>query len=93
MKLNLAAIGSIIQSFFDRQKVQQTARETKFVRRVSELTGGIFLQAMVFTFHWPETFAERLKQTQSLRGRLLDLPTLPTAGLRACQINAITRLE
>ena len=49
MKLNLAAIGSSIQSFFDPKKVQQTARETKFVRRVSKLTGGIFLQAMVFT--------------------------------------------
>jgi hypothetical protein len=49
MKLNLVAIGSTLLSFFETKKVQQTARETKFVRRVSELTGGIFLQAMVFT--------------------------------------------
>jgi len=47
----------------------------------------------VFTFHRPETFTERLKQANSLRGRLLDLPACPPRGLRACQINAITRLE
>jgi hypothetical protein len=49
MKLDLAAIGSSLHSFFDPKKVQPTARETGFVRRVSELTGGVFLQVMVFT--------------------------------------------
>ena len=47
----------------------------------------------VFTFHRPETFAERLKQPKSLRERLQDLPVLPTEGLRECQITAITTLE
>ncbi|MCB0014491.1 MAG: DEAD/DEAH box helicase family protein, partial [Anaerolineales bacterium] len=47
----------------------------------------------VFTFHRPETFAERLKQPQSLRGRLQPLPALPPEGLRDCQISAITNLE
>jgi hypothetical protein len=47
----------------------------------------------VFTFHRPETFAERLKQPKSLRERLQDLPALPTGGLRDCQITAITTLE
>lgn len=47
----------------------------------------------VFTFHRPETFQARLKRVKSLRGRLQDLPDLPTGGLRSCQVSAITQLE
>ncbi|MDE3184997.1 MAG: DEAD/DEAH box helicase family protein [Bacteroidota bacterium] len=47
----------------------------------------------VFTFHRPETFAEWLRQGNSLRARLHDLPELPEEGLRDCQINAIHNLE
>jgi len=47
----------------------------------------------VFSFHKPETFQAWLKQDQSLRARLLELPGLDPEGLRDCQINAITRLE
>ncbi len=47
----------------------------------------------VFTFHRPETFAEWLKQDNSLRTRLHDLPVLPTDGLRDCQVTAINNLE
>jgi type I restriction enzyme R subunit len=47
----------------------------------------------VFTFHRPETLKEWIKRDKSLRKRLLDLPALPTEGLRECQINAITKLE
>lgn len=48
MKLDLQAIGLLIVSFFKDSQVHQIARRTKFVRRVSSLTGPIFLQAMVF---------------------------------------------
>jgi len=47
----------------------------------------------VFTFHKPETFRELLKGERTLRKGLLDLPSLPTDGLRECQINAINNLE
>jgi type I restriction enzyme R subunit len=47
----------------------------------------------VFTFHRPETMAEWLSKPKSLRGRLHDIPTLNPAGLRDCQIKAITKLE
>lgn len=47
----------------------------------------------VFSFHRPETLREWLKKGKSLRKRLLDLPALPTEGLRDCQINAINNLE
>jgi hypothetical protein len=48
MKVNLTRIGLLIVSFFDKDKVQQMARLTKFVRRGSVLSGPIFLQALVF---------------------------------------------
>ncbi|MCE5264815.1 MAG: DEAD/DEAH box helicase family protein [Deltaproteobacteria bacterium] len=47
----------------------------------------------VFAFHRPETFREWSKKPKSLRERLLDLPELPTLGLRDCQINATNNLE
>ena len=47
----------------------------------------------IFSFHKPETLKDWVKRDKSLRKRLLDLPALPTAGLRECQINAITKLE
>ncbi|MCB9036696.1 MAG: DEAD/DEAH box helicase family protein [Lewinellaceae bacterium] len=47
----------------------------------------------VFYFHWPETFREWLKKSQSLRGRLHHIPALHPGRLRACQVNAITGLE
>lgn len=47
----------------------------------------------VFTFHRPEAFREWLKKRKPLRSRLLDLPDLPTQGLRDCQITAVTNLE
>jgi len=47
----------------------------------------------VFSFHRPETFQAWLKQDKSLRAKLLDLPVLPSDGLRDCQIKAITKLD
>ncbi|MDZ4205009.1 MAG: DEAD/DEAH box helicase family protein, partial [Bacteroidales bacterium] len=47
----------------------------------------------VFTFHRPETFRSWLKKEKSLRSSLNDLPTLPTEGLRECQIIAINKLD
>ena len=47
----------------------------------------------IFSFHRPDTLKDWLKTDKSLRRKLLDLPTLPTEGLRDCQINAITKLE
>jgi type I restriction enzyme R subunit len=47
----------------------------------------------VFTFHRPETLQKRVKEAKTLRTRLSDIPELPTAGLRDCQVQAITKLE
>lgn len=47
----------------------------------------------VFSFHRPETFANWLKQSTSLRTRLHNIPVLLEDGLRDCQITAINNLE
>ena len=50
-------------------------------------------QKDIFHFHKPETLDEWIKQETSLRARLLCLPSLETAGLRLCQVDAIVNLE
>jgi type I restriction enzyme R subunit len=47
----------------------------------------------VFSFHRPETIRTWLAAGPSLRDRLRDLPPLDPAGLRQCQVDAITHLE
>lgn len=47
----------------------------------------------IFTFYRPEELRDMLKKPASLRNRLLELPELPVAGLRDCQIRAINNLE
>jgi type I restriction enzyme R subunit len=47
----------------------------------------------VFTFHRPETLKAWFDESRSLRARLATMPPLDSAGLRACQINAIANLE
>ena len=50
----------------------------------------------VFSFHRPETLAEWLTDPTTLRYRLAQMPfahSLSTAGMRECQVEAITNLE
>ena len=47
----------------------------------------------VFGFHRPKTMANWLKKEKSLRGRLLDIPSLNPIGLRPAQITAVENLE
>ena len=47
----------------------------------------------VFNFPRPETLRDWRGQPSSLRKRLQRLPKLDSAGLRACQINAVEKLE
>lgn len=39
-----------IQGFFNKKEIEEAARHTKFVQRVSPLNGFIFLQAAIFAF-------------------------------------------
>ncbi|HOM11997.1 MAG TPA: type I restriction-modification enzyme R subunit C-terminal domain-containing protein [Rubrivivax sp.] len=47
----------------------------------------------VFAFHRPATLHAWLSEPDTLRQRLRQMPALDKAGLRACQIDAITGLE
>ena len=47
----------------------------------------------VFAFHKPETLLEWVKEDETLRKRLQNLPTLITDGLRDCQIEAVNNLD
>jgi type I restriction enzyme, R subunit len=50
----------------------------------------------VFSFHRPETLAEWMSEPNTLRARLAKMPfahPLATAGMRECQVEAITNLE
>lgn len=47
----------------------------------------------VFTFHRPETFYNWSREDKTLRARFFHIPALSPAGLRDCQIQAITNLE
>ena len=46
-----------------------------------------------FTFHRPETFQSWALAPRSFRSGIASLPTLNPAGLRECQLRAITNLE
>ncbi|HOJ06983.1 MAG TPA: type I restriction-modification enzyme R subunit C-terminal domain-containing protein [Ignavibacteriaceae bacterium] len=50
-------------------------------------------QREIFHFHKPETLFNWLKQENTLRSRLRNLPSLGSTGLRVCQFNAIINLE
>ncbi|MCZ7611116.1 MAG: DEAD/DEAH box helicase family protein [Ignavibacterium sp.] len=50
-------------------------------------------QREIFHFHKPETLFNWLKQEDTLRTRLKNLPSLGSTGLRVCQFNAIINLE
>ena len=47
----------------------------------------------LFALHKPETLLSWLKQTDTLRVRLKDMPILNESGLRDCQVEAIRGLE
>lgn len=68
---------------------ESTGVETYF----SDLRDPDPRQRRVFGFHRPETLAEWSAQPNTLRARLRYMPPLITAGLRDCQIEAITNLE
>lgn len=47
----------------------------------------------VFAFHRPETLLASVKEQDTLRARLQQIPPLDAAGLRDCQIDALQGLE
>ncbi|MGN6802280.1 MAG: DEAD/DEAH box helicase family protein [Ginsengibacter sp.] len=88
-----AGYASAKLKFLDNEKLPFVYESTGEVTRFTDFRDPKPRSRPVFTFHRPETFAEWLRQEKSLRGRLLDLPSLPEEGLRDCQVKAIHNLE
>jgi len=68
---------------------ESTGIETMF----RDIRDTDFRSRNIFSFHKPETLTEWLSQKDTLRAKLKTMPPLITAGLRDCQIEAITNLE
>lgn len=75
----------------------------KDIRFIYESTGAVTKfrdmhdpkprQRDLFTFQKPETLAEIMSKSNTLRKSFQQFPTLDPTGLRACQVNAIVNLE
>jgi type I restriction enzyme R subunit len=68
---------------------ESTGTETFF----RDLRDPDYRSRRVFAFHQPQTLQEWIKEPDTLRARLRQLPPLNTEGLRDCQIDAIANLE
>lgn len=79
--------------YFDNDPLHFAYESTGEVTRFTDYRDPKPRSRPVFTFHRPETFQKWLKESKTLRTRLLDIPSLPTDGLRDCQITAVSNLE
>ena len=79
--------------FLNNEKLPFVYESTGEVTRFTDYRDNKPRSRPMFSFHRPETLLEYGKQGKSLRTRLQDIPSLPTAGLRDCQITAINNLE
>ncbi len=79
--------------FLNNEKLQFVYLSTGEVTSFTDFRDLKPRSRTVFSFHRPEALRDWLKNGNSLRTRLHDLPALRTDGLRECQINAINNLD
>lgn len=79
--------------YLDNQPLPFVYESTGEITRFTDYRDPKPQSREVFTFHRPETFDTWFKESETLRGRLHDIPSLATEGLRDCQTTAITNLE
>ncbi len=80
--------------YIDNQPLPFRYESTGVLTRFTDARDPKPRSRSVFSFHRPETLLAYIEEEGgSFRARLQNLPSLPTAGLRDCQINAITNLE
>lgn len=70
-----------------------TYESTGLVTRFTDRRDPKPRSRLEFSFHRPETLDSWLQQAKTLRERFDDILTLDPAGLRDCQVRAITQLE
>lgn len=79
--------------YIDNDPLPFIYESTGVLTRFTNLRDPMPRSRTVFSFHKPETYIEMLKNQESLRRRLMDLPVLHPNGLRDCQFRAIVNLE
>ena len=77
---------------FDNQPLPFRYESTGVLTRFTDTRDPKPRSRLIFSFHRPETLQSFLKEGKTLRARLHDFPNLDKAGLRECQIKAITNL-
>lgn len=74
-------------------KIRFAYEATGTLTRFTDYGDEKYRSRNVFNFHRPETLAELLKDSSTVRNRMKTFPELNTEGFRDCQINAINNLE
>ena len=74
-------------------KIRFAYEATGKLTRFTDYADEKYRSRTIFNFHRPETLAEFLKDSSTVRNRMKAFPELDTAGFRDCQIKAINNLE
>ena len=74
-------------------KIRFAYEATGKLTRFTDYADEKYRSRGIFNFHRPETLAEFLKDSSTVRNRMKAFPELDTAGFRDCQIKAISNLE
>ena len=79
--------------YIDNEPLPFVYESTGVITRLTDARDPKPRSREVFSFLRPKTIRERLKQENTFRERLHDLPELKRGNLRDCQFDAINRLE
>lgn len=74
-------------------KIRFAYEATNKLTRFTDYNDLKYRSRKIFSFHRPETLQLLLKQPDTIRNNLKNLPALKTEGFRKCQITAINNLD
>lgn len=74
-------------------KIRFAYEATNKLTRFTDYNDLKYRSRKIFSFHRPETLQLLLKQLDTIRNNLKNLPALDTEGFRKCQITAINNLD
>jgi len=84
---------SHLKWFINQKPLRFRYESTGKITRFTDSNDKIHRSRIIFNFQKPQTLQEWLKQEDTLRNKLAQIPELIIKNLRKCQINAITNLE
>lgn len=74
-------------------KIRFAYEATNKLTRFTDYNDLKYRSRKIFSFHRPETLQLLLKQSDTIRNNLKNLPPLDTDGFRKCQVTAINNLD